>query len=55
VEHGCGQRLTLTCRPDILTGVNLRACDLAVLLRAGADTILLPAKLSAVRMLGENT
>jgi hypothetical protein len=43
--------LTLICRPDILIGVYRRACDFAVLLRTGADTILVPAKLSAVRML----
>lgn len=43
--------LTLICRPDILIGVYRRAWDFAVLLRAGADTILVPAKLSAVRML----
>jgi hypothetical protein len=42
---------TLICRPDILVGEYRRACDFAVLLRAGVDTILVPAKLSAVRML----
>lgn len=47
--------LTLICRPDILIGVYRRACDFAVLLRAGADTILVPAKLSAVRMLRVTT